>query len=215
MVAMNKFTINYAPSLLAATPERQLVSAATPKKIKGISREQLELMERESANLEREVRLVEDSYGADHLDLVLTRGDRRRRRTVGRIKRGDGEDGDPVGAHHAGPDARQVSRKSARVSRYRGTRRQLLAETPHHNEPRTSLKRFYVKRSLVEWRPFSGTSMKGCLADFAALCRCSYCSRSISSHLRQAFCCAAAHVAEELLEPRPEATNLFLPFAAA
>ncbi|WP_052265329.1 plasmid partitioning protein RepB C-terminal domain-containing protein [Ruegeria sp. ANG-R] len=74
MVAMNKFTINYARSLLAATPERQLVSAATPKKIKGISREQLERMERESANLEREVRLVEDSYGADHLDLALTRG---------------------------------------------------------------------------------------------------------------------------------------------
>ena len=31
-------------------------------------------MERESANLEREVRLVEDSYGVDHLDLVLARG---------------------------------------------------------------------------------------------------------------------------------------------
>lgn len=74
MVAMNKFTINYARSLLAATPENQLVSAATPKKIKGISREQLELMERESSNLEREVRLVEDSFGADHLNLVLTRG---------------------------------------------------------------------------------------------------------------------------------------------
>lgn len=74
MVAMNKFTINYARSLLAATPENQLVSAATPKKVKGVSREQLALMERESANLEREVRLVEDSYGADHLGLVLTRG---------------------------------------------------------------------------------------------------------------------------------------------
>ncbi len=74
MVAMNKFTINYARSILAATPENLLLSAATPKKIKGISREQLDLMERESANLEREVRLVEDSYGADHLDLVLARG---------------------------------------------------------------------------------------------------------------------------------------------
>lgn len=74
MVAMNKFTINYARSLLAATPENLLLSAATPKKIKGISREQLDLMERESANLEREVCLVEDSYGSDHLDLVLARG---------------------------------------------------------------------------------------------------------------------------------------------
>lgn len=74
MVTMNKFTINYARSLLAATPENQLISGATPKKIKGISREQLDLMERESANLEREERLVEDSYGTDHLDLILARG---------------------------------------------------------------------------------------------------------------------------------------------
>jgi len=74
MVTMNKFTINYARSLLAATPDSQLITGATPKKLKGISREQLDLMEKESANLEREVRLVEDSYGADHLDLVLARG---------------------------------------------------------------------------------------------------------------------------------------------
>ncbi len=74
MVTMNKYTINYARSLLAATPDNQLIAGATPKKFTGISREQLDLMERESANLEREVRLVEDSYGADHLDLVLTRG---------------------------------------------------------------------------------------------------------------------------------------------
>lgn len=38
---------------------------------------------------------------------------------MGRIKRGDGEDGEPVGAHHAGPDARQVSRKSARIFWFR------------------------------------------------------------------------------------------------
>jgi ParB-like chromosome segregation protein Spo0J len=74
MVAMNKYTINYARSLLAATPESQLMAGASPKKIKGLSREQLDLMENESANLEREVRLIEDSYGIDHLDLVLARG---------------------------------------------------------------------------------------------------------------------------------------------
>jgi hypothetical protein len=74
MVAMNKYTINYARTLLAATPENLLVAGMKPKKIKGISREQLDLMERESANLEREVRLVEDSYGVDHLDLILARG---------------------------------------------------------------------------------------------------------------------------------------------
>ena len=74
MVTMNKYTVNYARSLLAASPDSQLISGSTPKKIRGISREQLDLMERESANLEREVRSVEESYGADHLDLVLARG---------------------------------------------------------------------------------------------------------------------------------------------
>ena len=74
MVTMNKYTINYARSLLAATPDNQLIAGATPKKFTGISREQLDLMERESANLEREVRLFEDSYGEAHLDLVLARG---------------------------------------------------------------------------------------------------------------------------------------------
>ncbi|WP_424944150.1 plasmid partitioning protein RepB C-terminal domain-containing protein [Aliiroseovarius crassostreae] len=74
MVTMNKYTVNYARSLLAATPESQLVNPEKPKAAKGVSRHQLELMERESANLERELRLVEDTYGTNHLDLVLARG---------------------------------------------------------------------------------------------------------------------------------------------
>ena len=74
MVAMNKFTVNYARSLLAATPASELKDPEKPKGLKGLSRQQLELMERESANLERELRLVEDTYGSDHLDLVLVRG---------------------------------------------------------------------------------------------------------------------------------------------
>ncbi|WP_377193601.1 plasmid partitioning protein RepB C-terminal domain-containing protein [Ruegeria meonggei] len=74
MMTMNKYTVNYARSLLAATPESQLVNPEKPKAAKGVSRQQLELMERASANLERELRLVEDTYGTDHLDLVLARG---------------------------------------------------------------------------------------------------------------------------------------------
>ena len=74
MVTMNKYTVNYARSLLAATPTSQLIDPEKTKVLKGISQQQLELMERESANLERELRLVEDTYGTDHLDLVLARG---------------------------------------------------------------------------------------------------------------------------------------------
>jgi hypothetical protein len=74
MVAMNKFTLSYARSLVAATPEAQLVEEMKPKQVKGITDEQLALMERESVSLQREFRIAEKSYGTDHLDLVLTNG---------------------------------------------------------------------------------------------------------------------------------------------
>jgi ParB-like chromosome segregation protein Spo0J len=74
MVAMNKYTVGYAKSLLAATPESQLVESTRPKRIKGLSEEQVALMERESVNLERQFRIADKSYGTDHLDLVLANG---------------------------------------------------------------------------------------------------------------------------------------------
>lgn len=74
MVAMNRYTVSYADSLLAATPQSQLVDPGKPKAPKSIGAEQLALMERESANLEREFKMAEQSYGTDHLDLVLAKG---------------------------------------------------------------------------------------------------------------------------------------------
>lgn len=74
MVAMNKFSITYAKSLVGATPQSQLVEAARPKHVEGLNDEQVALMEQESANLDREFRLMEQSYGVDHLDLVVATG---------------------------------------------------------------------------------------------------------------------------------------------
>src|SRR4051812_26859826 len=74
MVAMNKFSIGYVKSIVAASPAAQLVNADRPKRYKGLTPEQITLMERESANLEREFKLAEQSYGTDHLDLVLAKG---------------------------------------------------------------------------------------------------------------------------------------------
>lgn len=74
MVAMNKYTIAYAQSLLAATPADQLVNPKRRQAAPGVSDAQLELMQRESMNLERQFRVAERSYGADHLDLVIVRG---------------------------------------------------------------------------------------------------------------------------------------------
>lgn len=74
MIAMNKFTANYAQSLLAATPQTQLADPYKPRRIKGLTDKQVALMQRESANLDRQFKLIEKSYGADHLDLVLVNG---------------------------------------------------------------------------------------------------------------------------------------------
>ncbi|MER8578468.1 chromosome partitioning protein ParB [Mesorhizobium sp. M1423] len=74
MIAMSKFSINYAKSLVGATPQSQLVDTSNPKKVHGLSDAQMALMENESANLDREVRLIEESYGSDHLDLVVATG---------------------------------------------------------------------------------------------------------------------------------------------
>lgn len=73
MIAMNRFSWPYAQSLVAATPQGQLVSEQR-KSIKGLSEDQLDHMERESTNIDREFRMIEQSYGADHLDLVLATG---------------------------------------------------------------------------------------------------------------------------------------------
>ncbi len=74
MVSMNKYTTGYARALLTATPQSQLVEPNKPKVIKGLTTEQIALMERESAGLEREFKIAEQSYGTDHLDLVLAKG---------------------------------------------------------------------------------------------------------------------------------------------
>lgn len=72
MIAMNKFTVTYAQSLVASTPDTMLVRPK--KKIGGLSEEQIALMEHEAASLDREFKTIEQDYGTDHLDLVLATG---------------------------------------------------------------------------------------------------------------------------------------------
>jgi len=74
MVAMNNYTVPYAKSLMAATQQSQLVEVVKPKRVKGLTDEQIALMERESVTLEREFRIAEKAYGTDHLDAVLING---------------------------------------------------------------------------------------------------------------------------------------------
>lgn len=74
MVATNNITVAYAQALLAASPSNMLVNDDKPKKIKGVTAEQMAKMEREMSNLEGQFKLVEQSYGQDVLNLVLTKG---------------------------------------------------------------------------------------------------------------------------------------------
>ena len=74
MIAMDNYSVSYSKALLAATPQNQLVEPEKPKSFKGISAEKIAQMETEMAKLQRGIKLIEDSYGPDHLNLVLARG---------------------------------------------------------------------------------------------------------------------------------------------
>lgn len=73
MIAMNRYSRSYAQSLVAATPDEQLVEGRR-KPTRGLTVDQIALMERESESLDREFKMIEQTYGADHLDLVLATG---------------------------------------------------------------------------------------------------------------------------------------------
>lgn len=74
MVAANNITVSYAEALLVATPAARLVDGKKPKKLTGISPEQMARMEREMTNLQAQYKLVEQTYGQDVLNLVLAKG---------------------------------------------------------------------------------------------------------------------------------------------
>ena len=73
MIAMNRFSLPYAKSLVAATPDSQLAEGYRPPS-PGLTTEQIALMRHESEKLERDFRSIESNYGVDHLDLVLAMG---------------------------------------------------------------------------------------------------------------------------------------------
>jgi hypothetical protein len=72
MLTANNMTVAYAEALLAATPPPLLVGETKPRKLRGVTADQMAKMEREMGNLQGQ--LVEKSYGQDVLLLVLARG---------------------------------------------------------------------------------------------------------------------------------------------
>ncbi|MEQ6292094.1 plasmid partitioning protein RepB C-terminal domain-containing protein [Vogesella sp. GCM10023246] len=74
MVSANNITVAYAQALVAATPSNLLVGEARPKKMTGVSADQMAKMEREMGNLQEQFKLAEQTYGQDILNLVLAKG---------------------------------------------------------------------------------------------------------------------------------------------
>lgn len=74
MVSANNITVAYAQALLAATPNNMLVGEVKPKKVPGVSADQMAKMEREMGSLQEQFKLAEQCYGQDILNLVLAKG---------------------------------------------------------------------------------------------------------------------------------------------
>ena len=74
MLSTNNLTVAYANALLAATSIDLLVDQTQPKKVSGVSAEQMIKMEREMGNLHEQFKLVEQTYSDDVFNLMLARG---------------------------------------------------------------------------------------------------------------------------------------------
>ncbi|MGE0666914.1 MAG: plasmid partitioning protein RepB C-terminal domain-containing protein [Sphingomonadales bacterium] len=74
MIAVDKFTVPYARSLLAASPPADLRERAKSKGLKGVRPHQIRMIERESANLEREHQAAQRSFAQRTLNLVIAKG---------------------------------------------------------------------------------------------------------------------------------------------
>lgn len=74
MLSANNFTSAYAKALLAATRQGDLLRQDKPKRIGGMTPEQMARMEREMASLTSDFRAIEASYGDDVLHLVVASG---------------------------------------------------------------------------------------------------------------------------------------------
>jgi hypothetical protein len=74
MNSASNYTASYAKALLAATRQADMMKSDQPKKMTGITAEQLARMEREMETLQQDLKSVESRYGDDVLNLVIASG---------------------------------------------------------------------------------------------------------------------------------------------
>jgi ParB-like chromosome segregation protein Spo0J len=74
MNTAGNFATSYAKALLAATRQDDLIKSSKPKRVAGLTPEQMARMEREMEKLQRDLKAVEARYGEDVLQLVIASG---------------------------------------------------------------------------------------------------------------------------------------------
>ena len=71
MVAVGDYSVAYARALVSASSPDQLVNPGKARAHRKVSSEEIEQIERELANLQADVDRIEETFAADHLNLVL------------------------------------------------------------------------------------------------------------------------------------------------
>ena len=74
MSSAGNYTESYARALLAATRQNDLVKSDRPKRVAGLTADQMARMEREMEKVQRDLKTVESRYGDDVLQLVIASG---------------------------------------------------------------------------------------------------------------------------------------------
>jgi hypothetical protein len=87
LINANNFSVSYASAILAGTPQAQLATPQTPKRLKGMTAEAIARMERELSRLQEAISSIQDSYGQDHLHLTVVKGYLRKLITNDRVVR--------------------------------------------------------------------------------------------------------------------------------
>jgi hypothetical protein len=74
MVSVGNFTMAYLKALLGATRQTDLVNPDRPKRVGGMTPEQMARLERENTMVSQDLKVLEESYGDDVLNLVVASG---------------------------------------------------------------------------------------------------------------------------------------------
>lgn len=74
MVSVGNFTMAYVKALLGATRQDDLVNPEKPKRVGGMTPEQMARLERETATVSQDFKALEETYGDDVLNLVVASG---------------------------------------------------------------------------------------------------------------------------------------------